>query len=365
MRRGLSLQFVGVLTAAAALAGCRNQTGGITNPFITADKVPPPQTRVLAPGTAQPYYQGDPIPGAAPAGTPMIGTPAATPGYATPGYTPTATTPTYAPAGAAGASPALTTPPGGWGSPYPPQSSVTPTGPTPEETVSVPGDPQGLRFAGGSAAQPASAATDAAPSVASFSTPAPNVAGARLPIQSMLPLGGAGAALSTPEPSRLAQREVTAAEYFAPPSIGSSVQPASATLGGDGFRPQGSSPRSCSCTDSTIDAFRPPSMRGSSGANGGATTEDATRFAAGENYESLRGQLEYWPVRGEWSLRYQSEGVPADALGGRVMIDNPQVLANLQPGEMVTVRGQAYSRPTESGAVQPAYRVSAVQRQRL
>jgi hypothetical protein len=47
------------------------------------------------------------------------------------------------------------------------------------------------------------------------------------------------------------------------------------------------------------------------------------------------------------------------------MIDNPQVLANLQPGEMVTVRGQAYSRQTESGAVQPAYRVAAVQRQRL
>jgi hypothetical protein len=356
MRRGLSLQFLGVLMAAAALVGCRNQTGGITNPFITADKVPPPSTRVLAPGTAQPYYPGDPVPGAVPAGTPVIGAP-----VATPGFVPSTTMPGYAPAGAA---PAMTTPPGGWGGTYAPQSSVTPTGPSPGETVSVPTDPQGMRFAGG-AEQAAPGAADGGTSMANLSAPAPNMAGMRLPIQSILPVNGADPALLAPLPTQLTQRDVTAAEYFAAPTSLSAVQPASATLGGDGFRPQGSTSRPSTSSAPTNDAFRPPSMHGSSDANGHATTEDATRFAAGENYESLRGQLEYWPVSGEWSLRYQAEGAAADALGGRVMIDNPQVLANLQPGEMVMVRGQAYSRSTESGAVQPAYRVSAVQRQRL
>jgi hypothetical protein len=365
MGRGFSLQFVGVLIAAIALAGCRNQTAGITNPFVTADRVPPPQTRVLAPGTAQPFYPGDPMPGAAPAGTPVIGSPVATPGFATPGFVPPTNTPTYAPAGAAGTSPALTTPPGGWGGAFPPQSSVTPTGPTPGETVSVPGDPQGLRFAGGSGTPAAFAATDASESMPSFSAPTPNVDGVRLPIQSILPATGAEAASLAPRPTQLSQREVTAAEFFATPGNTTGVQQASATIGGDGFRPQGSAPRSSPEFNSSDDAFRPPSLRGSSEAGGNGTTEDATRFAAGENYESLRGQLEYWPVSGEWSLRYQAEGVPPDALGGRVMIDNPQVLANLQPGEMVTIRGQAYSRSTESGAVQSAYRVSAVQRQRL
>jgi hypothetical protein len=354
MRRGFSLQFVGVLIAAIALLGCRNQTGGITNPFITADRVPPPQTRVLAPGTAQPFYPGDPLPGTAPAGTPVIGAPVATPQTPTPGYAaplPSSGFPTT--------SPAQTTPPGGWGT-YPPQSSVTPTGAAPGETVGVPGDAQGLRFAG--AAEPTA---DAGPSMASFSAPAPNLAGMRLPIQAMLPATGAGAASPAPRPTQVTQREVTTAEFFATPANTTGAQQASATFGGDGFRPQGSVPRSSPEFNPSNDAFRPPRLGGSSEAGGNGATEDATRFAAGENYESLRGQLEYWPVSGEWSLRYQADGAPADALGGRVMIDNPQVLANLQPGEWVTIRGQAYSRPTESGAVQPAYRVSAVQRQRL
>jgi hypothetical protein len=46
------------------------------------------------------------------------------------------------------------------------------------------------------------------------------------------------------------------------------------------------------------------------------------------------------------------------------MIENPQVLANLQPGEMVSVRGRLFGKATETGAMQPTYRVSGVQRQR-
>src|SRR5215217_614211 len=66
------------LTIVATATGCRNQSTPLTNPFLTPDRVPPPSTRVLTPGTAQPYYPGDPLPGSAPLSAPIGGYPAAT-----------------------------------------------------------------------------------------------------------------------------------------------------------------------------------------------------------------------------------------------------------------------------------------------
>jgi hypothetical protein len=46
-----------------ALSGCRSSSSGIAgSPFMSPDRVPPPNTRALLPGQAQPYYQGDPLP---------------------------------------------------------------------------------------------------------------------------------------------------------------------------------------------------------------------------------------------------------------------------------------------------------------
>lgn len=45
------------------VAGCRSSSSGVAgNPFMSPDRVPPPNTRGLLPGQAQPYYQGDPLP---------------------------------------------------------------------------------------------------------------------------------------------------------------------------------------------------------------------------------------------------------------------------------------------------------------
>ncbi len=45
------------------VAGCRSSSSGVAgNPFMSPDRVPPPNTRALLPGQAQPYYQGDPLP---------------------------------------------------------------------------------------------------------------------------------------------------------------------------------------------------------------------------------------------------------------------------------------------------------------
>ena len=72
MARGLNcslskLSLVATAAITLMMAGCANQQG-ISNPFTTADRVPPPTTRALAPGSGQPYYQGDPLPPMPPTG---------------------------------------------------------------------------------------------------------------------------------------------------------------------------------------------------------------------------------------------------------------------------------------------------------
>ncbi|MGI9455855.1 MAG: hypothetical protein ACR2NU_04795, partial [Aeoliella sp.] len=48
---------------ATCAAGCRGtQQGAMQNPFLSADRVPAPATRLPAQGAARPYYPGDAIP---------------------------------------------------------------------------------------------------------------------------------------------------------------------------------------------------------------------------------------------------------------------------------------------------------------
>src|SRR6186997_1501916 len=53
-------------SCAAALlllaGGCKSTSSGVNNMFLAPDRVTPPSTRMIAPGQAQPYYQGDPLP---------------------------------------------------------------------------------------------------------------------------------------------------------------------------------------------------------------------------------------------------------------------------------------------------------------
>lgn len=49
-------------SAIVLFVGCSNQPSHFSNPLYSADRVPPPSTRTLAPGTGQPYYSGDPLP---------------------------------------------------------------------------------------------------------------------------------------------------------------------------------------------------------------------------------------------------------------------------------------------------------------
>lgn len=98
-------------------SGCANQQGA-ANPFLTADRVPPPQTR-LAPAAGQPYYQGDV--------TPIL-----------PGYAPQGAAPGYMPAPTLSAAP----------QPAPPATFATNNAAASNEAVvSIPEDDAALRFA--------------------------------------------------------------------------------------------------------------------------------------------------------------------------------------------------------------------------
>ncbi|MEM8865355.1 MAG: hypothetical protein AAGF31_07370 [Planctomycetota bacterium] len=112
--------LLGLLTFATA--GCANQQN-ITNPFTTADRVPPPQTRIPTAATGQPYYQG--------------------------GVAPTIPAAPVSPAGVPAATvPQSTFAPGAF-----PQSSAPPAVPTPaivasnEQAIGVPTDDSALRLA--------------------------------------------------------------------------------------------------------------------------------------------------------------------------------------------------------------------------
>ena len=388
----------------AAVVGCKNQSAPLANPFLTPDRVPPPQTRVLMPGTAQPFYAGDPPPTLATAPpttlapTPTTFAPAGTTiGAPQPGaFVPGAVVPSYIPGGAYPGAPPVSpvtpvtpiSPPGGWGT-YPAPGGTASlsvpsgfkTASTGADAVRVPGDDQVLRFEPPTPAPslPADAVVPAlmaasagAPRVTLPQPPAPSQSFVSLnpnqptiapgPGGSFQPNAGAQgpvqqAGYALPGFQQLAIREVTPAEFQQGVSP-TSTSPAVVTAGGDGFRPMGSTPTS---EDAGSQSFRTPEIRREAVAASETPPTDA-RFGVGGSQEWLRGQLEYWPESGEWSIRYMGDG-PTDQIGGRVLIDNPQVLGNLPPGEFVVLHGQLYGRQIDESSYRPAYRVATVERQ--
>lgn len=123
----------GLMVAIALVAGCRSSSNGIAgSPFLAPDRVPPPSTRALLPGQAQPYYQGDPLPAMQSAARPPAGALAANPNDADARSSTGRTLPWASP-----------------GSSPPPATTPTPSAPIAsanEASVAVPPDADPLRF---------------------------------------------------------------------------------------------------------------------------------------------------------------------------------------------------------------------------
>ncbi len=351
MRCLLSTLALGLVFS--AVTGCRSQAPTMTNPFLAPDRVPPPSTRTLMPGTAQPYYGGAPAPT-----TPVIGNPPQ--GVPTTPVQPAPSTFVPPPAG--------TVPPGGWNStpqPFPgtptsqnvrpsniqPAAANLPVGDS--SVVRIAPDQQNLRFEGATStyqsvpvASPTSQQLPPDPSIlptpqqppvgftaqqASYQSPVPPVAVVQQPTP-----------VSDPREVRIR-------------AISSDQLDANGTLRSrDGFRPQGTS------------QVRKPTLPSSAvNAEANMSPAPSDRFGVGPQYDWLRGRLEYGPSTGQWSVRYTSSGGTSDPFGGNLPIANPQVLGALQAGDFVQLRGQVEDQRPAGVDTAPIYRVSVVQRQRI
>lgn len=373
-------------------SGCRNQALPITNPFASPNRVPPPATRPLLPGTAQPYYPGDPVPNS-PAG-----------GIHTPTYAPP-----QVPAGSS------TVPPGGWNTyPSSPPISSTPTtnslfgvqpvstnialGPKSEQSIQVPTDSQQLRFAQSKNQLTSNqfATNQFAPNQSAtnqFSNPQFPAAANQFPAASFQASGfqGVGQARQRPQqpaaqpqyqpapipPSQASQfvnpvqfaqptpqqssRAVTLREISSTqvPAQGANISQPARRVGRDGFRPQGSS-RALRNRDAEPSR---PNFNTTPTPGFGQVTQTNDRFGFDPQYQWLRGQLQYSPTSNQWSLMYASQQGTVDPYGGSLRIANPHVLGNLQPGDYVSIQGRLEMVAFGAQGIAPTYTVTVVQRQ--
>lgn len=332
MRSHFRIAALVCIAALTALGGCRSQSTPLSNPFLAPDRVPPPATRTPLPGTAQPYYPTDVVPGGAVPTTPPATTfaPATTtvPSYTNPTAplqtAPLQTTPLPT-------NPLPTTPPGGWNQPTTttpygtPMSGYRPmqTSPSDSVAVAITSDHQSLRFDG----VPSSNPNDI------------------LQVAANQQMASAAPYIYTPPIVSSSPGAVSQAQFA------STNVPAAAS---DGFRPQGSGSTKGEETLSRPAGFQSP----------GVSQEEPGHFGYDSTYSWLRGQLQYYPESGYWGLRYIALQGPADSYGGVAVIANPEVLAGVQPGEHLLVQGFMETQDNFDGTFLPLYTVEGIQRQR-
>lgn len=347
------LSTLALILIALPTVGCRSQSPTMTNPFLAPDRVPPPATRTLLPGTAQPYYPGDPVPN-----TPIIGAPPAGIQAAPIQSAPS----TYAP------QPAGTVPPGGWNTtpqPYPgtptssnfvPSSIQQASAGMPlsnSSVVQVQPDLQSLRFPGPTN-NFAPISVPAASGV--YLPPEPSIL--PTPQQGVINVGVQQASFEAPvarQPLLQQPVPVTNPREVRIRAISSdNLRTDGEGRMRDGFRPQGSSQvRKPTLTS----RFRPQLIEQSQ--------EPTNRFGFDPDYTWVRGQLEYVSSSGSWSLRYANDQSSSDSFGGNLPIANPQVLGALQAGDFVKLQGHIDKMQLSGTTQKPAYNVSVVQRQRI
>lgn len=137
-----------IIALAISSGGCKSSSGMAGSPFMSPDRVPPPNTRAIQPGQAQPYYQGDPLPAMQSAAGPQPTAIAALPAEAET-RTPSGRTLSWAQPGAAAPSAAslipLVSAPAQFTA-APPVPQAPPVVAATEAPVGVPTDGDPLRF---------------------------------------------------------------------------------------------------------------------------------------------------------------------------------------------------------------------------
>ncbi len=361
-------------------AGCAQRGAPFSNPFIGSEVVPPPGTRGLAPGQAEPYY-GPPTQYS----PPVIVEP--TSQFAPPANGPDVTPVAFdAPRLASGASRSA------------PDVRVTGG----EQPIRVPDDQRRVRFEPPGNAMVAS--NVASPAIRQPAEPitvrqiqnelanttssaAENYGPWREPVVATAP------ASTSAQPYYLNETPVYSAPvgcYACEPSVtvtgpqtveitelpppGTQVLRRTAAVNS----PTGTASRS-SRGDSFV-AASPQSYRrdeqvrlagGVTAESGGSaqllrTVGDSTprtwaRYGYDDSYAWLQGRLEYLRATGQWKLRYIPVDGVTDQFGGSVVLDDADGLAGLRPGDFVRVEGRIDSNQATAETLSPPYRVARLQ----
>lgn len=401
-------------------AGCQGQQAGMPNPFMGADRVPAPSTRVPMQGTAQPYYPTGALP-------PLQGGQPAGGGW-----------------GAPNAASDITPIPGGANfsssSNVPNAQSYTASADRSslggsEPGIAIPTDHSDIRFAQAPPAvlssPPAAGVAAAVPHTTQQLPPAPTPTNPAPALASQPYSLGPNVTLTPVDNDGSHNglfREPTTPSATAPPAINPAVLtphlPEGATTPGgtprirlpqsqsyhqqplgesnavsmmsyqvaleDGtiasagglpaggvampgpqpMAPQYSQLAPQSAPQSQVpvasDGFRPrgstpPRETNATSTSQPTSTLPATQevYSIGPGYQSLSGMLEISPATGGWQIRYLPVGGAADQFGGRLEVMNGEVLAGRQPGQVVTLQGQLVASP-HGPSFPPQYAVYTV-----
>ena len=339
---------------AALLAGC-NGPGQTMDPFLGRTTIPPPGTgQVITPGTAQPYYQGNPLPGNP---VPVIPIPG-------------------------GAAP-LVAPPAG--SSYRENDLGQRFVETPAEReyrigrvatadlasdvravdgVVHLGDPQKATAnenQGLEVGLPASAWHNT-PETRSAHDLVATSSHVRIPRDS----------LANTSPERFAEPIATSLDFAnnasvaptlaAGPTAPASFQPPPGVVNISELPRASRSRSNGGRVTPAVFVSRSNSPRVALPSPNGPTRRQTSRYGYASDHSWLKGQLEYLRSKQEWKLRYIPIDGETDEYGGSVVITDSSRLNDYKAGQFVTIKGSIDAASTGKNSFAPKYRVERIKK---
>jgi len=333
----------------ALLAGCNGQ-GQTVDPFLGRTTIPPPGTgQVITPGTAQPYYQGNPLPA-----TPMPGSPAP-----------------------------LVSPP--VGSSYRKTDLGQRMVETPAEReyrvgrvatadlasevlavgVVVPlGDPQEITAdenQGLEVGLPASEWQNT-PETGTLHDIVAASSHIRIP----------GDSLTNTPPDRFADPQAVSLNFAnnasAVPALAKSLtapagfQPPSGAIDISELPRASRSRTSDRRTTPVVFEPRSTSPRVALPSSNGTTRRQTSQYGYASDHTWLKGQLEYLSSKKEWKLRYIPIDGETDEYGGSVVIKDSSRLKDCEAGQFVTIQGSIDKASTGAGSFAPSYSIERIKK---
>jgi hypothetical protein len=348
VERSLPMRWVlSAFCGVALLAGCNGQ-GQTVDPFLGRTTIPPPGTgQVIMPGTAQPYYQGNPLPA-----TPMPGSPAP-----------------------------LVSPP--VGSSYRETDLGQRMVETPAEReyrvgrvatadlasevravgVVVPlGDPRKVT------ANENQGLEVGLPASEWQNTPETGTSHDGIAASSYIRIPGDS--LTNTPPDRFADPQAASLNFAnnasAVPTLAKSLtvpasfQPPTGAIDISEL-PQASRSRTSNrrTTPAVFDS-RSTSPRVALPSSNGTTRRQTSQYGYASDHAWLKGQLEYLRSKQEWKLRYIPIDGETDEYGGSVVIKDSSRLKDYEAGQFVTIKGSIDKASTGTSSFAPSFRVERI-----